>query len=179
MGRLCIKGHSYNNLPYSLRDEKTGACLECLRSIADRSVAFDINQIPVGIRTKAAQFLSTVYRPETQSSQVDFSACWPFHGRGNPYGHKVKVPWDMGTKKRTTPPRFLYFLIKGDIGNLPISKTCGNAACCNPFHQYQYDFEPFPLLSRPISWETKLDIEKLRRDYANLEQNDLVTKSYA
>jgi hypothetical protein len=110
------------------RYAKSGACVQCCAALTEGRLELNALKIHEEFRGRFMEFWALV-------NMVNPEQCWEWQGHKDTERPAVSFARGHGAKPaRLSVGRIACYYTWGDVGNLPITHTCGNPRCCNPLH---------------------------------------------
>jgi hypothetical protein len=157
-----------------IRDSTHHWCYECVNKILSNVCGFDLNYLNAEYRIKYGKLWKSV--------QIGFpEECWEIKSPGGTTPKRVCMPsyrseYSKQKSDNVNIHKALYQCAWGDVGDLKVTRLCGNAKCGNPLHLVSSFNRTYP--PQTISpLEVEFKAEKLmlynRRMQAGLEMEPL------
>lgn len=115
-----------------IRDSKNHWCYFCVKKILSNVCGFDINYLHTDYKIK--------YKKLWNSIQIgDRDECWEIKSNSVYTPKRVCMPsyrslYSKQKSENVTVQKAIYQCAWGDIGNLVVTRICGNPLCGNPLH---------------------------------------------
>lgn len=115
-----------------IRDNQDHWCYFCVKKIVSNICGFDINYLHTDYKIKYKKLWS-----QLQIGERD--ACWEINSSGIYTPKRVCMPsyrsmYSKQKSENVTFQKAIYQCAWGDIGNMVVTRTCGNPKCGNPLH---------------------------------------------
>lgn len=143
---------------HTIRSKDQHWCYECAHKIISNVCGFDVNYLHAAYKHKYVDIWGSM-------QLHSFSQCWTFHNKKGKSSKRVCLPsyrsfYSKQRAENVTAHKAIYQCAWGDVGNLSVTRTCGNRECCNPLHlASEFNRVIAPSLIAPF--ETKFKAEKL------------------
>lgn len=171
-GYACAHGHL-------IRDSSHHWCYECAKKILSNVCGFDINYLQFEYKTKYHNLWNMVEIGEPDE-------CWSIKNSTGSTPKRVCMPsyraWYTGRlSDNVNVHKAIYQCAWGDVGDLPVTRLCGNGGCANPLHMVSTWNRTYPP-SKVYPLVTKFDAEKLmlagRRIQQKKSLDEVVKNAY-
>ena len=152
-GFPCVHGHT-------IRDQERHWCYHCAIKIQSNVCGFDINHLHKDYITKYHRLWANI-------NIKNFDECWEASLPGKRGPHRVCFPsyrsqYSCQKAENTTAHKVIYQCAWGDIGNMFVTRLCGNPWCLNPLHMTsKWNRRTYPKKIHPFN--NKFEAEKLMR----------------
>ena len=170
-GFPCPHGHN-------IRDKENHWCYHCAIKIQSNICGFDMNYLHKDYKTK-------YHRLWKHIKVKDPEECWEASLPGKRGPHRVCFPsyrsqYSCQKAENTTAHKAIYQCAWGDIGNMFVTRLCGNPWCLNPLHMTsKWNRRAMPKRIKPFYLD--FEAEKLMRmSKAELlhREEEIITEDY-
>lgn len=115
-----------------IRDIKNHWCYHCIEKILSNNCGFNINFIHDDYKVKYLQLWKRIL-------PGDWEDCWTLTSQGKANTKRVCFPsyrsfYSHQKSENVSLHKVLYQCAWGDVGNLTVTRSCGNQECLNPLH---------------------------------------------
>lgn len=124
-GFVCPHGHH-------IRDQEFHWCYDCVQRIKSNICGFDVNYLHPHYKHKYHSLWQRINITHPEE-------CWEIHSTGNGPFKRICMPsyrsgYAAQKSENVNVHKAIYQCAWGDVGNLTVSRLCGNLYCGNPLH---------------------------------------------